>query len=105
LLNAADSMAKMPPAECHAFIETRVLADGRRQLEVSDRGPGLTREEAVRAFTPFVSSRPDGLGLGLSNCRSIAKAHGGTLAFDHQVETGARIILTLPEPLSPAVQK
>ena len=98
LLNAADSMKELPPAQRHVLFETRVISDGTRQLVVSDRGPGLTKEVAVDAFKPFVTSRPDGLGLGLSICRSIATAHGGTLVFEDDVESGARIILALPEP-------
>jgi signal transduction histidine kinase len=98
LLNAADAMRDLAPGQRHVLFETRILADGTRQLAVSDNGPGLSAESASDAFKPFVTSRPDGLGLGLSICRSIAKAHGGTLAFQHDVESGARIILALPEP-------
>ncbi len=98
LLNAADAMRDLAPGQRHVLVETRMLADGTRQLAVSDHGPGLSAEAASDAFKPFVTSRPDGLGLGLSICRSIAKAHGGTLAFEHDVEIGARIVLALPEP-------
>ncbi|MEY8840249.1 ATP-binding protein, partial [Cribrihabitans sp. XS_ASV171] len=98
LLNAMDAMRDMAPAHRQVLFETRILADGTRQLAVSDRGPGLSPEGASDAFKPFVTSRPDGLGLGLSICRSIVKAHGGTLVFEHDVEVGARVILALPEP-------
>ena len=98
LLNAADAMKDLPPAQRHVVFETSILDGGTRQLVVSDRGPGLTEEAATNAFKPFVTSRPEGLGLGLSICRSIAKAHGGTLAFEHGTEAGARIVLALPEP-------
>ncbi|MBK0398475.1 hypothetical protein H0I76_04685 [Limibaculum sp. M0105] len=98
LLNAADAMRELPPEQRQVLVESRVLADGTRQVVVSDEGPGVTKEAAVDAFRPFVSSKQDGLGLGLSICRSIAKAHGGTLAFEHDLKTGARIILALPEP-------
>ncbi len=49
-----------------------------------------------KAFKPFVSTKPNGLGLGLAICRSIASAHGGTLTFDEQRTNGAQIILALP---------
>jgi signal transduction histidine kinase len=47
-------------------------------------------------FKPFVSTKPDGLGLGLGICRSIAAAHGGNLEFDRDYSRGARIVLSLP---------
>jgi signal transduction histidine kinase len=79
-------------------IETRRREDGARELAVADRGRGLSAEMAADAFKPFVSSKADGLGFGLSICRSIAQAHGGTLAFDNRPAVGARIVLTLPAP-------
>jgi signal transduction histidine kinase len=45
-----------------------------------------------------VSSKPNGLGFGLAICRTIARAHGGTLAFDESKTGGACIVLTLPSP-------
>jgi signal transduction histidine kinase len=98
MLNAAEAMAELPPAERRMVIETRRREDGARELAVADRGRGLSPEMAADAFKPFVSSKADGLGFGLSICRSIAQAHGGTLAFDSRAAVGARIVLTLPAP-------
>ncbi|MCB1546945.1 MAG: histidine kinase [Hyphomicrobiaceae bacterium] len=98
LLNAADAMKDLAPAERHVLVETSAVGEATCQLAVSDRGPGLSEQEAEGVFKPFVTSKCDGLGLGLSICRSIAKAHGGTLAFDHGAPSGARIVLTLPRP-------
>ena len=58
----------------------------------------LSPDMQAGAFTPFVSSKPNGLGFGLAICRTIARAHGGTLAFDDRMTGGARIVLTLPPP-------
>jgi C4-dicarboxylate-specific signal transduction histidine kinase len=98
LMNAAEAMKDLPPAQRRIRCETRVLGDRRRTLSVSDNGPGVSAEAAADAFKPFVTSRPDGLGLGLSICRSIVRAHGGTLDFDPDAQGGARIVLVLPEP-------
>lgn len=98
LMNAAEAMKDLPPARRHILCETGVADDGSRILTVSDTGPGLSAAAAVEAFKPFVTSRAHGLGLGLSICRSIAKAHGGTLGFDPDARGGARIVLVLPEP-------
>ena len=51
-----------------------------------DRGPGPSPEMKADAFTPFVSSKPDGFGFGLAICRTIARAHGGALAFDDRAD-------------------
>jgi signal transduction histidine kinase len=96
LLNAADAMRGLPPDKRQVLVETKADGEASCQLAVSDRGPGLSMEEASAAFKPFVTSKCDGLGLGLSICLSIAKAHGGTLAFDQKVVSGSRIVLTIP---------
>ncbi len=98
LMNAAEAMKDLPPAQRRILCETHILGDGRRALTVSDNGPGVSAEAAAEAFRPFVTSRPEGLGLGLSIGRSIARAHGGTLDFDLGAQSGARIVLVLPEP-------
>jgi C4-dicarboxylate-specific signal transduction histidine kinase len=95
VLNAAEAMADLPPQERRITIQTAMSGDGFGEVAVSDRGPGLNREQRADAFKPFVTSKPNGLGFGLSICRSIAQAHGGTLAFDEGPGTGARIILRL----------
>lgn len=99
ILNATEAMSHLPPADRKVTIETGTLPNGMRQLSVSDRGPGISAEMRDKAFTPFVSGAT-GMGLGLPICRSIAVAHGGTLAFDVHDGVGARIVLCLP-PFKP----
>jgi signal transduction histidine kinase len=96
LLNAADAMSHQAVADRRVDIETRKRDDGFCEMAVSDRGPGLAPELQANVFRPFVSTKEKGLGLGLAICRSIALAHGGTLAFDDGRAAGARIVLTLP---------
>lgn len=98
LLNAADAMMDQPPEARLVTISTGRREDGWRELAVRDRGPGLAAEVESDPFGPFVTTKPNGLGLGLSICRTIAHAHGGTLAFDRTVWRGARVILALPPP-------
>ncbi len=98
MLNAAEAMAKLPSPERELEIATRRRDDGARELAAADRGPGLSPEMRDDVFAPFVSSKPDGLGFGLAISRTIARAHGGTLAFDDRVTGGTRIVLTLPAP-------
>jgi C4-dicarboxylate-specific signal transduction histidine kinase len=96
LFNAADAMSHLSTADRRVDIETRKRDDGSCVVAVTDRGPGLAPELRANVFRPFVSTKEQGLGLGLAICRSIALAHGGTLAFDDGRSGGARVVLTLP---------
>lgn len=98
MLNAADSMAKQAPEMRNLTIETSLRENGWRELSVRDRGQGVPAELNGTPFRPFATSKPQGLGLGLSICRTIAQSHGGTIAFDDAVTDGARIVLALPPP-------
>jgi PAS domain S-box-containing protein len=60
-------------------VRTRLLDGETVEIAVADSGPGLNKNVADRLFEPFVSTKPNGMGLGLSICRSIIEAHGGQL--------------------------
>jgi C4-dicarboxylate-specific signal transduction histidine kinase len=60
-------------------VKTRLLDEETVEIVVADSGPGLTQNVAERLFEPFVSTKRNGMGLGLSICRSIIEAHGGQL--------------------------
>ncbi len=80
--------------------ETRVITVKASQLEtgaeiiVEDTGPGLSSVES--AFKPFETSKPDGMGIGLSISRTIIEAHHGRLTADPTVKQGARFRISLP---------
>ena len=94
LMNACEALAEKP-GERHVTISTREQ-DGRVELEVADNGPGVTASVASRIFEPFVTTKPDGLGMGLAICRSIAESHGGRLTPDAPPTGGFRMTLSLP---------
>lgn len=66
------------------------------RIEVRDRGPGLTAEEAERAFEPFFTRRAEGTGLGLAITRRIIEAHGGTIRLAPRTGGGAIVTIELP---------
>jgi len=96
LLNAGESMSRIPVAERRIEVQTRNRNNGTCEMTISDSGPGIPPELTATIFQPFVSTKHEGLGLGLAICRSIALAHGGSLAFDEDRTEGARAVLTLP---------
>jgi two-component system sensor kinase FixL len=65
-------------------------------VSVTDTGPGLSAEVASRLFEAFVTTKPNGLGLGLSIARSIVEAHGGQLRHAEAPGGGCIFTLTLP---------
>jgi len=78
--------------------EADTPADARRWLEfsVTDLGAGIGDEVAARLFTPFFTTRSDGMGLGLSLCRTVVEQHGGVLIFEPQQPRGTVFRFTLP---------
>jgi signal transduction histidine kinase len=65
-------------------------------VAVRDSGPGLNPESLERLFDPFYTTKPSGMGMGLSICRSILEAHGGRLWAGANVPHGASFHFTLP---------
>jgi PAS domain S-box-containing protein len=96
LLNAFDAMHDCPANE----REIRVWAqwDGARMVTVAvrDKGTGLSRDKLDKIFQPFFTTKPDGLGMGLSICRSIVEAHGGRLWAENNPDRGAIFYFTVP---------
>jgi two-component system sensor histidine kinase DctS len=69
-------------------------------FEVSDHGLGLSPEVQAKLFTPFFTTRTEGMGLGLSLCRTVIEQHGGALTFDPNQPRGTVFRFTLPAHLS-----
>jgi PAS domain S-box-containing protein len=96
LLNAVDAMSGRSEGPRELLISTvRADPDG-VLVAVQDSGPGFTPESADRLFEAFYTTKPDGLGIGLSICRSIIDAHGGRLWAIANVPEGAVFQFTLP---------
>ena len=80
IVNACEAMSADPPSQRQLTIATRPTDEGRAlECSVSDRGCGIPPGDTERIFQPFVTTKKQGLGLGLAICRSIIEAHGGRL--------------------------
>ena len=77
-------------------IETRAVGESSVEVIVSDRGPGLSDEVLANPFKPFLTTKADGMGLGLSICQAIVEAHGGRLVAEANEGGGTRFRFTLP---------
>lgn len=92
--------------EQHAGAPSRVLISADQQagwlrIQVADQGPGVAAEQLDGIFTPFTTSKPEGLGLGLSMSRSIVEGFGGTLQA-HPGDTGGLILCCRLAPVASA---
>ena len=94
VMNACDAMSDTPPGERLLVVSTATHGDAR--IEVRDRGSGIAPDALARVFEPFVTTKHDGLGLGLAICRSIVTAHGGHISAANNPERGATFVVSLP---------
>ena len=94
VMNACDAMTETSPGERLLVVSTTMEGDAR--IEVRDRGSGIAPDMLARLFEPFVTTKPDGLGLGLAICRSIVMAHGGHISAVNNSERGATFVISLP---------
>jgi len=90
--NAVEAVQELAPERQRVTVATRVEDDGSGTLSVADLGDGVPPEARERLFEPFVTTKRGGLGLGLSICRSVVEAHGGTIRH----EENSRFAFTLP---------
>jgi C4-dicarboxylate-specific signal transduction histidine kinase len=97
IVNAVEATSGVSEGSRELLISTRKAEPGGVRVAVRDTGPGLTPAALEHLFEPFHTSKPNGLGLGLSICRSIIEAHGGQLWASANVPRGAVFQFTLPQ--------
>jgi hypothetical protein len=89
IVNAIQAMSNLSDGVRELHISTDSVQSEGVCVRVRDTGPGLSPENLGRLFEPFYTTKPDGMGIGLSICRSIIEAHGGGCG---------------PAPMSPAAR-
>ncbi len=95
LMNGCDAMEGQQ-AERRLTVRTRETVQGGVEVTVADHGAGIPVADLDRMFEPFVTTKAQGLGLGLTICRSIVEAHGGRLWATNNADRGATLFCELP---------
>ncbi|MDF1485172.1 PAS domain S-box protein [Ramlibacter sp. H39-3-26] len=98
--NAMQSMDDPAIVERPLVIQVRRAVSnatsGWLEFSVADVGPGISDSVAARLFTPFFTTKAEGMGLGLSLCRTVVEQHGGYLGFTANLPRGTVFTFTLP---------
>lgn len=99
--NAIEAMAGLERREI--AVSTSRAGD-RVAIRIADTGPGLPEQVRARLFQPFVTTKADGMGVGLSICRTIVEAHGGELDVEDRAGGGTVFTFSVPAPGAPGPQ-
>jgi C4-dicarboxylate-specific signal transduction histidine kinase len=96
ITNAMEAMSGFEERTREMCISTSQMTSGAILVTVQDSGPGIDAQSSDHQFDAFYSTKPRGLGIGLSICRAIIEAHGGRLWASLSEPHGARFDFTLP---------
>ena len=96
VLNACEAMADCASSERQLFIASK-LEKSAVQVSVTDRGGGIPEKKIEQVFERFFTTKKEGMGLGLSICRSIIDAHEGKIWATNNADCGATFYLSLPK--------
>jgi len=96
IVNAVEAMSGVSERPGELLIATAKDPSGGVLVTVRDSGPGLSSESFEHLFDAFYTTKPNGMGMGLSICRSIVEAHGGRIWASRGVGPGATFQFTLP---------
>lgn len=96
VMNAVEAMVESPPEYKRLVIQVLAADEGFAQVRVADLGTGLDADNSDRIFDAFFSTKPGGIGMGLSICRSIVEAHGGQIWPARNEPRGSIFCLTVP---------
>jgi C4-dicarboxylate-specific signal transduction histidine kinase len=100
VLNAVEAMASVEPLTRLLLISTEQNRADEVLAVIRDSGPGIEPDHLERVFEPFYTTKSNGVGMGLSICRSIISAQGGRLWAETKKPGGAVFLFTLPNGAS-----
>jgi signal transduction histidine kinase len=95
-MNAIEAMNEVSEESRELLIGSSIATPDAVIVAVRDSGPGLKAESVDHLFDPFYTTKPGGLGMGLSICRSITEAHGGRLWATANASRGTVFQFVLP---------
>ena len=96
MVNASGAMRGAPQPSRRMVIKTALEGDQTVKVSVTDSGTGIDEHNVDRLFEPFYTTKPEGMGMGLSISQTIIKAHGGKMGALNNPEGGATFYFTLP---------
>ncbi|TDJ45020.1 MAG: PAS domain-containing sensor histidine kinase [Gammaproteobacteria bacterium] len=96
LRNGIDAMIDTEPANRSLELHGYVSGADEVRIDVIDQGHGISDDVAANLFTPFYTTKPGGMGMGLAISQTIVKSHGGTLGFENNPGGGTTFYVTLP---------
>jgi len=96
IMNAADAMASVTGRSRFLGVHTELQPDATIRIRVVDSGSGIDESIRDRIFDPLFTTKPTGMGMGLSICRSIVEFHGGRLTASHREPFGTEFQFTIP---------
>jgi signal transduction histidine kinase len=96
VMNAIEATRDVHDGTRRVTVSTRVEDPSQVAVSISDTGPGVREEAIDRLFEPFYTTKPSGMGMGLSVSRSIVESHGGRLLASVNRGPGATFTFTLP---------
>jgi signal transduction histidine kinase len=96
MINSIQAMSDLAGRERELHVTTEVIASQGVRVGVRDSGPGFSAENLQRLFAPFYTTKPNGMGMGLSICQSIIEDHGGRLWASRIDPQGALFQFTIP---------
>jgi C4-dicarboxylate-specific signal transduction histidine kinase len=95
MLNGMEAMSSTPPERRLLLVRTAQI-NGTAEVSVRDAGTGIGDPDATQVFEPFYTTKPDGMGMGLSIARSIVEAHDGRITAENNPNGGATVRFHLP---------
>jgi signal transduction histidine kinase len=96
LMNAVEAILTVSDREHVVCVRSRKHDDEAVLIAIEDTGPGIGPDDAKRVFEAFFTTKPDGMGMGLSICRSIVESHGGRILVSKAGQCGSVFEVILP---------